>query len=60
MRNDSEEDRTVLAALTARSIYYTGVNSSIIKKAEGTIKLAPGQQQVTWCILKRNINMQSF
>ncbi|XP_018024988.1 hemocyte protein-glutamine gamma-glutamyltransferase [Hyalella azteca] len=45
VRNESDEPRTVLAALTARSIYYTGVNHTIIKKAEGQIKLGPKQEQ---------------
>lgn len=54
MRNDSDEDRTVIAALSARSIYYTGINSSIIKKVEGKVKLAPKQTQVS-SILARNI-----
>ena len=43
VRNDSDEPRTVIAALTARAIYYTGVNHTIIKKAEGQIKLGPSE-----------------
>uniref|UniRef100_A0A2P2HW15 protein-glutamine gamma-glutamyltransferase n=1 Tax=Hirondellea gigas TaxID=1518452 RepID=A0A2P2HW15_9CRUS len=45
VRNESDETRTVIAALTARSIYYTGVNNAIIKKAEGKIVLGPKQEQ---------------
>ncbi|KAL7640138.1 UNVERIFIED_CONTAM: hypothetical protein RMT77_009552 [Armadillidium vulgare] len=45
IRNESDEPRTVSAALTAKSIYYTGVHHSIIKKAEGVIKLEPQKEQ---------------
>ncbi|XP_037801812.1 hemocyte protein-glutamine gamma-glutamyltransferase-like isoform X1 [Penaeus monodon] len=45
VRNDSDEERTVSAYLTARSVYYTGVSASLIKKAEGKFQLGPKQQQ---------------
>lgn len=45
IRNESSEERTVSAALTARSIYYTGVHHSIIKRAEGVVKLKPKKEQ---------------
>lgn len=47
VRNDSDEERTVSAYLTARSVYYTGVSASLIKKAEGKFQLGPKQQQVS-------------
>ncbi|RXG55212.1 Hemocyte protein-glutamine gamma-glutamyltransferase, partial [Armadillidium vulgare] len=46
IRNESDEPRTVSAALTAKSIYYTGVHHSIIKKVERVIKLEPQKEQV--------------
>jgi len=45
IRNDSTENRTISALLTARSIYYTGVLNTTIKKAEGKFQLGPKQQQ---------------
>ena len=47
IKNTSNEPRTVVAALTAFSIYYTGTNNTKIKKAEGEIKLGPKQEQVS-------------
>ncbi|KAG7166394.1 Hemocyte protein-glutamine gamma-glutamyltransferase-like 2 [Homarus americanus] len=54
IRNDSNEQRKVSAYLSARSVYYTGVNVSLIKKAEGTFSLAPKQTQklVEQCMIK--------
>lgn len=50
IRNDSDEPRSINAYLTARSVYYTGVNASLIKKAEGKFNLGPKQQQVSRCL----------
>ncbi|KAB7506349.1 Hemocyte protein-glutamine gamma-glutamyltransferase [Armadillidium nasatum] len=41
----SDEPRTISAALTARSVFYTGVHHSIIKKAEGKLTLDPQTEQ---------------
>ncbi|KAK3851990.1 hypothetical protein Pcinc_041401 [Petrolisthes cinctipes] len=43
--NNASEPRKVSAYLTARSIYYTGINVSLIKKAEGRFVLQPKQSQ---------------
>jgi len=45
VRNESDEERNINAALTARAVYYTGVNHTIIKKAEGKITLGPRKEQ---------------
>lgn len=47
VRNDSDETRNISAYLTARSVYYTGISASLIKKAEGKFTLGPKQQQVS-------------
>jgi len=54
IRNDSKENRTISAALTSRSIYYTGVYHSTIKKAEGKFQLGPKQQQEVALSVKYN------
>lgn len=51
VRNDSNEPRKIAAFLTARSVYYTGVNYALIKKAEGTFVLQPKQSQVQIYVL---------
>lgn len=45
IRNESNETRNISAFLSARSVYYTGVNVSLIKKAEGKFTLGPKQSQ---------------
>ncbi|KAK7079820.1 hypothetical protein SK128_021525 [Halocaridina rubra] len=45
VKNESDEKRTLSAYLSARSIYYTGVNVALIKKAEGNFTLEPKQSQ---------------
>merc|ERR1711962_804597 len=54
VRNDSKENRSISAALTARSIYYTGNHHTIIKKAEGKFQLGPKQQQDVALTVKYN------
>lgn len=44
--NNAKEPRKISAFLSARSVYYTGINVSLIKKAEGTFVLQPKQSQV--------------
>ncbi|XP_066948168.1 hemocyte protein-glutamine gamma-glutamyltransferase-like isoform X1 [Macrobrachium rosenbergii] len=45
VRNESDEPRNISAYLSAHSIYYTGVNASLVKKAEGNFALGPKQSQ---------------
>ncbi|XP_071540958.1 hemocyte protein-glutamine gamma-glutamyltransferase-like [Panulirus ornatus] len=45
VRNESDEPRKISSLLSARSVFYTGVNVSLIKKAEGTFTLGPKQTQ---------------
>lgn len=46
-KNESNETRKVHAFLNARSLYYTGVSVSHIKKAEGNFTLKPkGTQEI--------------
>ncbi|KAG0725052.1 Hemocyte protein-glutamine gamma-glutamyltransferase [Chionoecetes opilio] len=45
VRNDSDQPRKVHAFLNSRSLYYTGVSVSHIKKAEGTFVLKPKASQ---------------
>ena len=45
--NTSNENRTIVAALTATSIYYTGTKHTKIKDAQGVIMLPPKKEQVS-------------
>lgn len=46
MKNNSSEERTVTAAITAHSCYYTGTLHSEIKKVAGNIILPPGADEI--------------
>ncbi|XP_050728969.1 hemocyte protein-glutamine gamma-glutamyltransferase-like [Eriocheir sinensis] len=51
VRSEADEPRTVTAFLNARSLYYTGVSVSHIKKAEGKFVLEPkGTQEVAMTV----------
>ncbi|XP_045617264.1 hemocyte protein-glutamine gamma-glutamyltransferase [Procambarus clarkii] len=54
IRNDSDSTRKVSAYLSAQSIYYTGVNVSLIKKAEGTFVLQPQESRDVALTVKYN------
>lgn len=41
LQNNSGEERMVRAALSAASVYYTGVKAHIVKKASGTFAVQP-------------------
>ncbi|CAL4096191.1 unnamed protein product [Meganyctiphanes norvegica] len=43
--NNSDKPRSILAALSAKSIYYTGVTHEMIKKADGKFVLQPKKSQ---------------
>ncbi|RXG54888.1 Hemocyte protein-glutamine gamma-glutamyltransferase [Armadillidium vulgare] len=41
VKNEGDEPRTISAALTASSVFYTGVHHSVIKKIDGKFTLDP-------------------
>ncbi|CAG9127446.1 unnamed protein product [Plutella xylostella] len=43
--NTSEEGRNIKAVLSATSIFYNGVKSQVVKKAEGKIFVGPGKRE---------------
>ncbi|RXG56573.1 Hemocyte protein-glutamine gamma-glutamyltransferase [Armadillidium vulgare] len=52
VKNECAEPRIISAALTASSVFYTGVHHSVIKKVEGKLTLDPHtEQEVTLTIV---------
>jgi len=45
VRNTSSEPRTIIAALTACSVHYTGNLANRLKRAEGQLTIGPRQEQ---------------
>ncbi|KAG7301253.1 hypothetical protein JYU34_014157 [Plutella xylostella] len=43
--NTSDEGRNIKAVLSATSIFYNGVKSQVVKKAEGKIFVGPGKRE---------------
>lgn len=41
IKNNSDEVRTINAALSAGSVFYTGIKANIVKKAQGDFKVKP-------------------
>ncbi|CAL4102899.1 unnamed protein product, partial [Meganyctiphanes norvegica] len=41
VKNNSNEPRSIMASLTTKSVYYTGVNHEMIKKIDGKFVLQP-------------------
>lgn len=56
IENRSNEKRTISAVISATSIYYTGAPGTIIKKAQDTFSVNPGQKE----ILKISVTSQEY
>ncbi|CAL4062405.1 unnamed protein product [Meganyctiphanes norvegica] len=56
MTNKSSDVRTVTAALTAHSTYYTGILHKKIKKTDEKLTLAPGEQKT----VTLNVNYNEY
>lgn len=56
IENRSNEKRTISAVISATSIYYTGAAGAVIKKAQDTFSVNPGQKE----ILKISVTSQEY